>query len=54
MNSHSAYKNNHTLTVDYWPAILGVKKRPSQKRLGRFFDDHQAADRKAKSAAENH
>lgn len=35
MNSHTAYKNNHTQTVGYWPAILDVKKRPSQKRLGR-------------------
>lgn len=37
MNSHSAYKNNHTRTVDYRTAILDVKKRPSQKRLGRFL-----------------
>ncbi len=47
MNSHTAYKNNHTQSVGYRPAILDVKKRPSQKRLGRFFDDHQAATTKA-------
>ncbi len=52
MNSHTAYKNNHTQTVGYWPAILDVKKRPSQKRLGRFFDDHQAAG--TKPTARNH
>ncbi len=54
MNSHSAYKNNHTRTVDYRTAILDVKKRPSQKRLGRFFDDHQAADTKTVSTAKSH
>jgi hypothetical protein len=32
--------------VGYVPAILDVKKRPSQQRLGRFFDNHQLASQK--------